>query len=92
MSEIQNNNKIVTVGYLSKVLTPIVTVIKSVETKIMKVFSLPAGGSTGQVLAKKTDVDGEVEWVDLSTSGTLDETPTQDSDNAVKSGGVYAAL
>lgn len=92
MSEIQNNKKLATVGYLAKVLTPIVTVIKSVETKVMNVFSLPKGGAAGQVLAKTSDVDGAAEWVDISASGTLDETPTQGSDNAVKSGGVYAAL
>lgn len=92
MSEIQNNTKVVTVGYLSKVLTPIVTVMKSIETRIMKVFSIPVGGTPGQVLSKKTDVDGEVEWVDLSVDGVMDEQPTQDSENAVKSGGVYAAL
>lgn len=92
MSEIQNNNKIATVGYLSKVLTPIVTLVKNVKTEVMNVFSLPRGGVAGQVLAKTSSVDGEAEWVDLSTNGTLDEIPTQDSDNAVKSGGVYAAL
>jgi len=29
-----------------------------------EVSSLPAGGTTGQVLAKATDADGAVEWID----------------------------
>ena len=69
MSEIQNNNKVVTVSYLSKVLTPVVTLVKNVKTEVMNVFSLPAGGTAGQVLAKKSAVNGEAEWVDLSASG-----------------------
>lgn len=92
MSEIQNNNKLVTVSYLAKVLTPVVTLVKSVQTKVMEIFSLPKGGTAGQVLAKTSDVDGEAEWVDLSASGALDDAPTLDSENAVKSGGVYTAL
>jgi len=27
-------------------------------------FSLPLGGTTGQVLAKASNADGDVEWVD----------------------------
>ena len=67
MSEIQNNNKLATVSYLSKVLTPIVTLIKSVQTSVMNIFSLPKGGSAGQVLVKSTEIDGEVEWADAPT-------------------------
>lgn len=26
---------------------------------------IPPGGTTGQVLAKKSDADGDVEWIDL---------------------------
>lgn len=67
MSEIQNNNKLATVSYLAKVLTPIVTLIKAVQTRVMSILSLPKGGVAGQVLVKKTDGDGEVEWADAPT-------------------------
>lgn len=33
------------------------------------VDGVPAGGTTGQVLAKKTDADGDTEWVDQSGGG-----------------------
>ena len=32
---------------------------------------LPAGGVTGQVLAKKTNIDGDVEWIDPLTKEYL---------------------
>ena len=64
MSEIQTNDKLTTVSYLSKVLTPIVTLIKSVQTSVMGILSLPKGGAAGQVLVKTSDGDGEVQWAD----------------------------
>lgn len=67
MSEIHNNNKLATVSYLVKVLTPIITLIKSVKTDVMNIFSLPKGGAAGQLLIKKSDGDGEVEWADAPT-------------------------
>lgn len=67
MSEIQSNSKLATVSYLSKVLTPIVTLIKSVQTSVMNIFSLPEGGEAGQVLIKTSDEDGAVEWSDGPT-------------------------
>lgn len=30
-------------------------------------WQVPAGGTTGQVLAKKSDADYDVEWIDLPT-------------------------
>jgi hypothetical protein len=33
---------------------------------------LPTGGTTGQLLAKKTNVSGDVEWVDAPTGGGAD--------------------
>lgn len=85
---------------------------------------LPSGGTTGQVLAKASNDDNDVEWVNQSAgvtdyddlddkpqinsvtlSGnktssqlglqselTFDNTPTANSDNPVKSGGVKTAL
>lgn len=67
MSEIQSNEKLITVGYLAKVLTPVVTVIKSAETAVMNTISVPKGGATGQVLIKSSDADGEIQWADAST-------------------------
>lgn len=67
MSEIHNNNKLATVSYLAKVLAPIVTLIKSVQTNVMNILSLPKGGVAGQLLIKKSDGDGEVEWADAPT-------------------------
>lgn len=67
MSEIQNNNKVATVSYLAKVLTPIVTLIKAVQTKVMSILPLPEGGEAGQVLVKTSADDGAVEWADAPT-------------------------
>jgi hypothetical protein len=89
--------------------------------------AVPAGGTTGQVLAKKSNADNDVQWVNqqsgeqgtmdyadldnkpqinsvtlsgnktLSQLGiqgelTFDNTPTANSNNPVKSGGVKTAL
>ena len=69
-----------------------VTLVKSVQTKVMNVFSLPKGGAAGQVLVKTSGVDGDATWADVSVSGTMDDQPIENSPNAVKSGGVYDAL
>lgn len=37
-----------------------------VDASTSSVDGVPAGGTTGQVLAKKTDADGDTEWVDQS--------------------------
>lgn len=50
----------------------------------------PAGGTTGQVLAKHSNADNDVEWKTIDVE--KDATPTEDSTNAVQSGGVYTAL
>ena len=78
MSEIQNSGKLTTVGYLAKVLTPIVTAIKSVESAVMKLIGLPAGGTEGQVLVKVSEADGDVQWVDSDTVAVVPEGTVQD--------------
>lgn len=40
-----------------------------VDASTSSVDGVPAGGTTGQVLAKKTDADGDTEWVDQSGGG-----------------------
>lgn len=40
-----------------------------VDESIGSIDGVPAGGTTGQVLAKKTDADGDTEWVDQSGGG-----------------------
>lgn len=58
-----------------------------------KAEMVPAGGTTGQVLAKKSDTDNDLEWVNQSGGGgTVDPYPTEDSTNPVQSGGVYEDL
>lgn len=37
-----------------------------VDASTSSVDGVPAGGTTGQVLAKKTDADGDTEWIDQS--------------------------
>lgn len=72
MSEIQTNNKLATVSYLAKVLTPIVTAVKSMESKVENVSGLPEGGTSGQVLVKGSDSNGDVMWVDFKGEITED--------------------
>ena len=43
--------------------------------------SLPAGGSSGQVLAKKTDTDGDAEWVD-PPEGTMKSVCGKEADES----------
>lgn len=58
-----------------------------------KAEMVPAGGTTGQVLAKKSNTDNDLEWVNQSgCGGTVDQYPTEGSTNPVQSGGVYSAL
>lgn len=40
-----------------------------VDASTSSVDGVPAGGTTGQVLAKKTNADGDTEWVDQSGGG-----------------------
>lgn len=57
---------------------------------------VPAGGTTGQVLVKKSETDFDTEWrtPQAGTGGsiTTDAVPTQGSTNPVQSGGVFTAL
>lgn len=43
--------------------------------------SLPAGGSSGQILAKKTDADGDAEWVD-PPEGTMKSVCGKEADES----------
>lgn len=52
---------------------------------------VPDGGTTGQVLAKQSDEDGDTEWVEPGNI-TVDPYPTEDSTNPVQSGGMYDIL
>ena len=40
-----------------------------VDNSTSSIDSVPAGGTTGQVLAKKTNADGDTEWIDQSGGG-----------------------
>lgn len=56
--------------------------------------SIPSGGTTGQVLTKKSNTDGDVEWQDVTFDeiSVIDAEPTEDSEHLVTSGGVYLAI
>lgn len=55
--------------------------------------NVPPGGTAGQVLTKATDEDYDTTWTTPEGgSVTIDPTPTEGSENAVSSGGVYTAL
>lgn len=43
-----------------------------VDNKIDNIQTLPSGGTTGQVLAKKSNNDGDVEWINVSGGQPLD--------------------
>lgn len=45
---------------------------------------LPDGGSTGQILAKRSDMSGDAEWVDSSASITIDNELSLESENPVQ--------
>ena len=45
---------------------------------------LPDGGSTGQILAKRTDISGDVEWINSSASITIDDELSLTSKNPVQ--------
>lgn len=72
MEDISQNKKLVSVSYLSKVLTPIVTMIKSIEASVLKIIGVPIGGGAGQMLVKQSDTDGDVAWVDVESELTED--------------------
>lgn len=44
---------------------------EEVNNLLNELDTIPKGGTTGQVLAKKTDTDNDVEWVDQSGSGSV---------------------
>lgn len=45
---------------------------------------LPDGGSQGQILAKRSDMSGDAEWVDSSVSITIDDELSLESENPVQ--------
>ena len=45
---------------------------------------LPEGGSTGQILAKRSDMSGDAEWVDSSAIITIDDELSLESKNPVQ--------
>lgn len=45
---------------------------------------LPNGGLTGQVLGKKSDISGDVDWIDSSASITVDDELSLTSENPVQ--------
>lgn len=51
--------------------------------------SLPSGGTQGQYLVKQSATEGDADW---ESPPTVDNAPTQNSDNLVKSGGVFSAI
>lgn len=54
---------------------------------------LPSGGTRGQILAKRSETDNDVEWVD-APSGTVivDQSLNQNSTNAVSNRAVTESL
>lgn len=66
MSEHLNKDKLASLSYLSKVQSPIIMLIKALETKILHIVSVPSGGSAGQILVKNTEIDGDVSWADVA--------------------------
>lgn len=54
----------------------------AVRVKVMGGGTLPAGGTTGQVLTKKSDADGDAEWKDAGGGVFIDveELPASDID------------
>lgn len=53
---------------------------------------LPAGGTTGQALVKRTNADGDVQWADAGGGGTVDQTYDATSANAQSGVAVGEAL
>lgn len=45
---------------------------------------LPDGGSTGQILAKRSDMSGDAEWIDNPASITIDDDLSLESENPVQ--------
>ena len=43
--------------------------IAQIQEMLDNIETVPSGGTTGQVLAKKTDADGDVEWQDVQGGG-----------------------
>lgn len=53
---------------------------------------LPDGGLTGQILAKRSDMSGDAEWVDSSASITVDDELSLESENPVQNKVITNAL
>lgn len=68
---------------MSIIVNEVVTDVSLNVTETISTFTIqindgavPIGGTTGQVLVKKTDGDYDTEWVDQSGGSTPDATPT----------------
>ena len=53
--------------------------IAQIQDMIDNIESVPKGGTTGQVLAKKSNADGDVEWKTIESGSSLPEYPTFDN-------------
>lgn len=53
---------------------------------------LPDGGLTGQILAKRSDMSGDAEWIDNSASITIDDELSLESENPVQNKVITNAL
>jgi len=52
---------------------------------------LPVGGVTGQILAKKTNIDGDVEWINPGGGEIVQVTETDPNTGISKTGYVFAS-
>ncbi|NOW97215.1 hypothetical protein [Mucilaginibacter sp. SG564] len=53
----------------------ILQAIGKLQTQFNALFKIPAGGTTGQVLAKTSNADGDTHWIDISGDATIDPYP-----------------
>ncbi|NHA04107.1 hypothetical protein G7092_09880 [Mucilaginibacter sp. HC2] len=57
----------------------ILQALGKLQAQFNSLLKIPAGGTTGQVLAKTSSIDGDTHWIDMSegsTSETIDPYPT----------------
>jgi hypothetical protein len=50
--------------------------IGKLQAQLNALFKIPTGGTTGQVLAKTSNTDGDTHWIDMSGDTTIDPYPT----------------
>lgn len=54
----------------------ILQAIGKLQAQFNALFKIPTGGTTGQVLAKISNTDGDTHWVEMSGGATIDLYPT----------------